>query len=396
MTARMAIAARNGGPLVARSADLSRARPPRWAWQSRIVIGYLNLLIGNEGVGKGTLICWLVARLTHGTLDGDLHRQPVNVAILGDEDDFDGVWTPKLHAAGADLNRAIQIERPDGDVVHVKQDREKLSALLKENGIRVVIYDQLLDNLDFDPKGGSQQKAIRDALRPARALARALDVAVLGALHPNKRGSSFRDLVAGSVAFNAVSRSSLLLAKHPDDEDRRVVVQGKGNLSKTPPAIEFHLGEATFTANDNLFNQPVVQDVQLADVSIEDLLERTEASSTNTQIGKATSMIRLKLPRDGWYPARPLYDWCAAEGIGPRTVDRAKSKLELESKKTKTTPAEALWRWPGSPDTDQSYVQTVGSDGSDGSGHDRQDRQDRENTCRVRVESDQQVLGEGA
>jgi hypothetical protein len=142
-----------------------------------------------------------------------------------------------------------------------------------------------------------------------------------------------------------------------------------------------------------------VQDVQLADVSIEDLLERAEASSTNTQIGKATSMIRLKLPRDGWYPARPLYDWCAEEGIGARTVDRARSKLELDSKKTKTTPAEAMWRWPGSPDTDKSYVGSVVSVGSDGSGHDRHDRQDRqdgENTCRVRVESDQQVLGEGA
>jgi len=50
--------------LIVRSADLARAQPPRWAWEQRIVLGYLNLLLGNEGGGKGTHIAWLLARLT--------------------------------------------------------------------------------------------------------------------------------------------------------------------------------------------------------------------------------------------------------------------------------------------------------------------------------------------
>ena len=53
-------------------------------------------------------------------------------------------------------------------------------------------------------------------------------MAILASLHPNKgtRGN-FRDLVSGSHAFNAQSRSSLLLAQHPDDERRRVLVRGE-------------------------------------------------------------------------------------------------------------------------------------------------------------------------
>jgi len=364
-----------GPHVIARAADLSRARPTRWAWQNRFAIGCLNLLIGNEGVGKGTLIAWMAAQWTHGLLDGDLKGQAISVGILGDEDDFDDVWTPRLHAAGADLSRVLQIERADGDVVHVRADREKLAVLLEENGIKVVIYDQLLDNLDFDPKGGNQQKAIRDALRPARALARQLGVAVLGALHPNKRGQSFRDLVAGSVAYNAVSRSSMFLADHPQVPDRRVLVRGKGNLSEMPDSFDFHLGNHLFTANDELFAVPVVQDIQYGQMTADDLIG-VDAPKDDTQIGRACSLIRLRLPRDGWYPARPLYDWCAEEGIKERTVERAKAKLELESKKTPTVPPEALWRWPGSPDNEKSYVGTDGFDGFDGSKGDIPDKPD--------------------
>ncbi len=110
--------------LTVRPADLGRSAPPRWAWQHRVVLGYLNLLLGNEGVGKGTLVAWLIARLTRGELPGDLRGRPVGVGVLGDEDSFDDVWTPRLHAAGADLTRVVQIERPDGGFVNIREDRE--------------------------------------------------------------------------------------------------------------------------------------------------------------------------------------------------------------------------------------------------------------------------------
>jgi hypothetical protein len=71
-------------------------------------------------------------------------------------------------------------------------------------------------------------------MRGSSAIARDLDVCALGSLHPNKgQRGSFRDLVSGSHAFNASSRSSLLLAEDPDDEDRRVLVRGKGNFTTT-------------------------------------------------------------------------------------------------------------------------------------------------------------------
>ena len=35
-----------------------------WLRQDRYVAGYLNLILGEEGVGKGALAAWTIARLT--------------------------------------------------------------------------------------------------------------------------------------------------------------------------------------------------------------------------------------------------------------------------------------------------------------------------------------------
>jgi hypothetical protein len=154
--------------LVLRTPDLARARPPRWAWQDRVVLGYLNLLIGNEGVGKGTLAAWMIARLTRGELPGDLHGEPVNVGILGDEDGFDDVWTPRLYAAGADLSRVRQLERPDGGFVHITEDRAKIEVAVAGDHLRVLFFDALLDNLGAGTDDW-RTKAVREALQPLRA-----------------------------------------------------------------------------------------------------------------------------------------------------------------------------------------------------------------------------------
>jgi hypothetical protein len=334
---------RNHG-LTVRDASLERARPPRWAWTDRIVRGYLNLLLGNEGIGKGTLIAWLIAQLTRGGVPGDLASHPVSVAVLGDEDSFDDVWAPRLHAAGADLSQVIQVERPDGGFVNVREDKTKLAGLILERGVGLVYFDQLLDNLGVGVDDW-RQKAIRDALQPLRALARELDIAVLGCLHPNKRAESFRQLIAGAPAFNSVSRSSLLLAEHPNDENRRVLVRGKGNLSQTPTAVEFQIVSYRFDANGHEFNVPLAEDFTEGTFTVEDLVGTETNTLEHSKIGDACEIIETLLPRDDeWHPPKPIYEARAVEEIDERTAKRAKARLEVEHRRTQTFPATVEWR----------------------------------------------------
>ncbi len=346
--------------LTIRTADLSRSRPPRWAWEGRIAIGYLNLLLGNEGIGKGCLAAWFIGQLTRGTLPGELHGHRAAVGVLADEDSFDDVWTPRLHAAGADLNLVHHIERPDGGFVHVRDDRERLARAVGERNLRLLFLDALLDNLGADTDDW-RQKAVRHALQPLRALARELNIAALGALHPNKRGSSFRELVAGAPAFNSVSRCSLLLAQHPEDDDVRVLVRGKGNLSQKPPALEFEIASYRFEANGEQFSVPQARDFQESMLDIDDLIGVPDHSD-HGKAADAVELIRTLLPRDGqWHPAKPIKDACAEDGIDDRTCKRAKIKLGLEHRRTTTFPAATEWRWPPSRVTVGSSENTVPS-----------------------------------
>lgn len=330
-----------------RGADLSNARPPRWAWHHRILIGYLNLIVGNEGVGKGTLTAWLIARLTRGDLPGDLRHQAVGVGVLGDEDSFDDVWTPRLHAAGADLTRVVQIDRPDGGFVNVTEDREKLRLVVQRHELGVLFFDQLLDNLGAGTDDW-RQKAVRQALQPLRSLARELEIATVGSLHPNKRAATFRELMAGTVAFNAVSRSSLLLAQHPDDEDVRVLVRGKGNLSELPDPVEFCIGQHRFNANGHEFKVSLAQSFAIGNLTADDLIGRDKATlEASSDVSEACDIIDALLPHDAkWHPAKPIIEACAENNIDERTAQRAKVKLGVQHRRTKTFPAAVEWRWP--------------------------------------------------
>lgn len=402
MSVRLALVEQNG-TLVSRAGDLSLSKPPRWAWNERLVLGSLNLILGAEGVGKGTLAAWTIARLTRGKLPGDLEGDPAAVGLLGDEDGFDGVWCPRLHAAGADLERVRLIEKPDG-YVELASDRDGLAAILVEHGIRVLWCDALLDNLGAIDDWRAKQ--VRDALAPLRALARELEVAVVGCLHPNKSGATFRQLVAGSVAFNALSRSSLLLAQHPDDEDRRVIVRGKGNLSRTPAALEFSIETATFTANGYRFDVPRAVEFAESDVTIDDLIGPAPAPPPRAA-GEARTSARDALADmlgDGeWHVATEIIDACEQMGAGyKRAIQRAAKDLAVEQE-WRGKPPISYWRLQArqqamthlSPVIAVAPVIATARDdrySSDDTFNSRDDRYDGTSVCHRSVSSPQNAL----
>jgi hypothetical protein len=348
------------GELTTRTADLSLSKPPRWAWQDRIVLGALNLIVGNEGAGKGTLACWIFAQLTRGELPGDLYGRPVNVAIIGDEDGFADVWTPRLHAAGADLERVKLIERDDGSPIEMAANRGRLAEIVGKEQTPLVYLDAMIDNLGAQTDDW-RAKQVREALAPARQLARELQCAVLGSLHPNKSGGTFRQLVSGSVAFNAVSRSSLLLAEHPEDPDRRVIVRAKGNLSATPEAVEFAIGGHRFDANGHTFNVPRAVDFSTSALTSEDLLARP---ATPPPAGEARTdargLIAGWLGDGDWHAAGPILADCENAGIYTRAARRAADDLGIE-KERRGFPASSHWRLRGQATTDCPTVPRVPS-----------------------------------
>lgn len=260
-----------------RGVDMSKVRPTAWTWTNRIPVGYLALLLGQEGMGKGVLQAHIAARITRGELPGIHQGKPAPVLMVGDEDSFDSVFFPRAIAAGADGDLLHLLDESD-DTLDLREDADALAGTIDDGNYGLVLLDNLLDALGVDVDDW-RAKQVRDALRPLRRILRQLDRSALASMHPNKgtRGS-FRDLISGSFAFNAQSRSSLYLTQHPDDDDRRVLVRGKGNLSTAPPSYEFTIESAHPIINKHRFDVPVAADVAEGDLTIESLMRPDRAA----------------------------------------------------------------------------------------------------------------------
>lgn len=282
-----------------RGVDLSRVRPIRWTWRRRLPRGFLSLIVGEEGGGKSTLAAWIAARATCGQLEGDDEGQPMKVFIIGDEDSFEPVWVPRLWAAGADLTRVLTLA--DGEYLEdFVLAADRLARAIELEGIGLVVFDQLIDHVPGGSGGEAvnNPKHVRQALTPLRRVAAACDVAVVGLLHPIKGNPrSFRDLIAGSHQFNAVSRSSLWLGPDPEGaEQDRILVRGKGNYSAAPRSLEFALAAEVVELNGHVFEVPKVVDPTEGDRTVHDLL-KPPAAPVRSELEELLEPLLTDAPR---------------------------------------------------------------------------------------------------
>jgi hypothetical protein len=206
-----------------------------------------------------------------------------------------------------------------------------------------------------------------------------VQVYLIGLAAPFLRYSVPKTLIFAKDDSHAVSRSSLLLAEHPGDNSRRVLVRGKGNLSATPPAVEFQIATKRFEANGHQFAVPQAGNFSTSGLTVADLLGQPAAEP---RVGKARStarqMIATSLADQGWHEAGPVIEECLARGIDPRIARRAADDLRVESEPVPGAfPARRRWRLPGrradGPSTDSAVrsvrtetpTQDCGSDSAD-------------------------------
>jgi RecA-family ATPase len=126
----------------ARWANRIRKRTPRWLWTGRIYRRAVNILTGDPGVGKSTLVCEIVAAFSTGRqLPGDAEpRDPINCMIMSSEDFADDTIVWRLEHQGANLRR-VRIK--DTKVELTPECLNELDEKIAEDEIKFVVVDTL-------------------------------------------------------------------------------------------------------------------------------------------------------------------------------------------------------------------------------------------------------------
>lgn len=252
--------------LLTSAADIQMRRV-KWLWKERIALGTLSLVAGEPGMGKSTLVYWIVGQMTQGTLYGEFAGKPKDVIICATEDSWEHTIVPRLAAAGADRSRVYRVDISNADEVmsglNLMTDQDLLGEICEDKDIGLMVLDPLISRLG--DKDTHKDSEVRKALEPMCAIADRLQFSIIGLMHHNKSGSTDPlKSVMGSTGFGAVARSVHSVVHAPqDDEDydgpeQRLFGTIKNNLGKTsgngPHQLDtwlFHIETVTFDTEDD-------------------------------------------------------------------------------------------------------------------------------------------------
>jgi AAA domain-containing protein len=217
----------------------------QWLWEKRIPRGKLTILDGDPGLGKSLLALDLAARITTGRPmpDGTPGLQG-SVVLIAPEDGITDTIKPRVEAAGGDpsrirllnfVKRTNPLTEKTSHLPFALSNGEHFSVLITiviETCPTLVILDPLMTILGSGINASHDQK-IRENLSALALLAQATECAILIVRHLNK-GSSENPLYrgGGSIGIIATARTGLLVTQHPSDENKRLLVSIKNNLSE--------------------------------------------------------------------------------------------------------------------------------------------------------------------
>jgi putative DNA primase/helicase len=323
----------------------------RWLWKRRLALGKTNLFAGNPGNGKSQVTVSIAATTSTGGLWPDGTQAPIgSVIFISCEDDVADTIVPRLHAAGADLNRVHVLDWVRKPTSNGEQDQDRLFSLAEDVPALEALVRKIGDVslIVIDPVSAyvgsiDSHKAsdVRGALAPLQTLAARTGAAVVLVAHLNKGAGdgSAMARVGGSGAFVAACRSAWLVEVDPQDEDRkrRILAPLKNNIGDDTTGFAFSI--QSMEVAGGIETSRVVFEPGSVTVSASELLRgQQQTDDDRGALDEAVEFLREFL-RDGAKTSKSVEKAAREAGIAARTIERARAKLKIKARKSDVTGA---------------------------------------------------------
>jgi hypothetical protein len=300
-----------------------------WLWRGWLAYGKVALLDGDPGLGKSTLALDLAARVTNGDVmpSNAAPVEPDTVLVISAEDDVADTIKPRLRAAGADMERVGTLSLRHDDTgeplpFSVPEDMKRLRLAVDQVEARFVIIDPVAAYLS-EKIQSHNDASVRKAMAPLATLAQETHAAILLLRHLNKDLSTNKALYrgGGSIAFAGAARSVMVAAADPEDEERRVLAQTKGNLSRGKTAS---LSWKVIPWQED-FDIPRIKWLGASELSADELLASPDGRKLAPARKEAETFLREAL-RNGPVRSDALQKEARSLGIADRTLKRARKE----------------------------------------------------------------------
>jgi RecA/RadA recombinase len=298
-------------------------------------VGTLTLFAGRGGEGKTTYALDYVAKVSTGTLDGDLKGKPRNVLIVSHEDDAETQLGPRLIAAGAARGNVIffRVSTTYGgvDVVDVPSlvgDQDLFQRAIDETNPALIVVDPLSSSIDGDP---NKTQDVRRSLQPLAAILHKNNLTCIGIHHLNKSSGGYvGNLLTGSHAFRDVARSVLMFATDKTSGDRVLSVDKSSYGNVAGKSYGFRLVSVSVPVDSGGETSVArVEHLGESSVSVEDLMAR-EREPGDSGRGDSTSWLREYLEAaDGTARQTDIVGAGKFAGYAETTLQLASRKLGL-------------------------------------------------------------------
>jgi hypothetical protein len=338
-------------------------RSIRFADRPLLQYAAFHLLAGRKGVGKGTYLADVIARVTRGELGPKR-----NVVVIASEDSLSIDIKPRVAAAGGDPERVRVVT----DWVQLPRDVDKLSNTIREiSDVGAVVIDPVGNHITGKNSNGDTD--IRDAISQLNVIADQHDLILIGVRHLTQKeisaSSGALAAILGSSAWVQLPRAVIVIARDDEDPDICHIQCVEGNrLPAGTPGRSFRIEGATLQGLD----EPVTRVSWLGESAkdIEDLVARRPASRSGSARARELILDLLEDTEDGRRESDQLdADVVRETGLALQTIRNIRSQL-AKDRLVRSEPEKdehgALVRWyvvrtnerrsvSGGPDTGSSH-----------------------------------------